>query len=293
MSFPLLIVHWKNGLLDHLHGSQNVQVGHPHFPQNWLESISKMVNWKIQMCKRHHFWLLCWWKSCRFSLKIIHPEQSCFENWKFPDELVLIRAKIWSILSQICPGFFSGKEGPASLEKYYSIHLWMCLKCLCDLSRMHCSSPFVLFQIIQNENSSTHFKEVASPSSSSSSSSSPEASPSQSEKPSHPTLHRSGSHFCIADHEPIVLTDTPNHCQHCQGTLQKLTEVSEINMTLAGCGFLCTYYLGVYETLKNHGGEIFRKIRRWGGASAGSIAASLIVCHPENPWVINDLRNIL
>ncbi|KAJ8030443.1 Patatin-like phospholipase domain-containing protein 4 [Holothuria leucospilota] len=162
-------------------------------------------------------------------------------------------------------------------------------------------TSFSYSQIIQNEKSSTHFQEAARPSSSSSSSSSssPEVSPSQSGKPSHHTLHRSGSHFCIADHEPIVLTDTPNHCQHCQGTLQKLTEVSEINMTLAGCGFLCTYYLGVYEVLKNHGGAIFSKIRRWGGASAGSIAASLIVCHPENPWigltvaqrVIDDIRN--
>ncbi|XP_071838373.1 patatin-like phospholipase domain-containing protein 4 isoform X2 [Apostichopus japonicus] len=94
-----------------------------------------------------------------------------------------------------------------------------------------------------------------------------------------------GKHVCMADHNPMVLNDTYDHCLRCQGTFEKLTEVSEINMTLAGCGFLGTYYLGVYEVLKRNGGSMFNKIRRWGGASAGAISAALITCYPDNPWI--------
>lgn len=49
-----------------------------------------------------------------------------------------------------------------------------------------------------------------------------------------------------------------------------------MNLSFAGCGFHGMYHLGVISCLQRHGKSIMQNICCYGGASAGSLAATLL-----------------
>ena len=55
----------------------------------------------------------------------------------------------------------------------------------------------------------------------------------------------------------------------------------EVNVSFAGCGFLGIYHLGVLRCFLTHGKHILHRVQRWGGASAGALAAASIICIPN------------
>ncbi|CAJ0583440.1 unnamed protein product, partial [Mesorhabditis spiculigera] len=55
----------------------------------------------------------------------------------------------------------------------------------------------------------------------------------------------------------------------------------EVALSLSGCGFLGTYHIGAAVCLFRHGKMLMSKVKRIGGASAGSLVAALLVLHPE------------
>ncbi|XP_022105061.1 patatin-like phospholipase domain-containing protein 4 [Acanthaster planci] len=71
-----------------------------------------------------------------------------------------------------------------------------------------------------------------------------------------------------------ALVERPPSCQD-------LSLPEKINISFAGCGFLAVYHLGVAKGLLTHGQHVVSKVNRWGGASAGAIAAAAIVCMPN------------
>ena len=62
---------------------------------------------------------------------------------------------------------------------------------------------------------------------------------------------------------------------------QDLSLCEEINVSFAGCGFLAIYHLGVAKGLMKDGKSFVENVNRWGGASAGAIAAAAMVCLPN------------
>ncbi|XP_033638172.1 patatin-like phospholipase domain-containing protein 4 [Asterias rubens] len=81
-------------------------------------------------------------------------------------------------------------------------------------------------------------------------------------------------------------------CTHLQSTPLKtsnsikpgrldLTLREEVNVSFAGCGFLAIYHLGVATCLLRKGQHFISNVTRWGGSSAGAIAAAAMVCLPN------------
>ncbi|CAJ0587511.1 unnamed protein product, partial [Mesorhabditis spiculigera] len=62
---------------------------------------------------------------------------------------------------------------------------------------------------------------------------------------------------------------------------QTIAESKEVALSLSGCGFLGTYHIGAAVCLYRHGKLLMQKVTRIGGASAGSLVASLLVLKPD------------
>lgn len=56
-----------------------------------------------------------------------------------------------------------------------------------------------------------------------------------------------------------------------------MSEVKDLNLTFSGCGFLGIYHLGVVSCLKENAPELLKRIKCYGGASAGSFASLALV----------------
>lgn len=52
-----------------------------------------------------------------------------------------------------------------------------------------------------------------------------------------------------------------------------MTEEQDLNLTFSGCGFLGIYHLGVVSCLKENAPALLKRVKCYGGASAGSFAA--------------------
>ena len=62
-----------------------------------------------------------------------------------------------------------------------------------------------------------------------------------------------------------------------------MEDVQDLNLTFSGCGFLGIYHLGVVTCLKENAPLLLKRVRCFGGASAGSFAAvALVVDLPIN-----------
>ena len=56
-----------------------------------------------------------------------------------------------------------------------------------------------------------------------------------------------------------------------------LMDAPILNLSFAGCGFLGIYHLGVARTIIEHGPTLLQKVQSFGGASAGSLIASVFL----------------
>ena len=52
-----------------------------------------------------------------------------------------------------------------------------------------------------------------------------------------------------------------------------MAEAQDLNLTFSGCGFLGIYHLGVVSCLKENAPSLLKRVKCYGGASAGSFAA--------------------
>lgn len=52
-----------------------------------------------------------------------------------------------------------------------------------------------------------------------------------------------------------------------------MAETKDLNLTFSGCGFLGIYHLGVVSCLKENAPALLKRVKCFGGASAGSFAA--------------------
>jgi len=53
-------------------------------------------------------------------------------------------------------------------------------------------------------------------------------------------------------------------------------DITQCNLSFAGCGFLCIYHAGVCAAVKEYAPELARG--KIAGASAGAIAAACLLC---------------
>ena len=56
-----------------------------------------------------------------------------------------------------------------------------------------------------------------------------------------------------------------------------MSDVKDLNLTFSGCGFLGIYHLGVVSCLKENAPDLLKRIKCYGGASAGSFASLALV----------------
>ncbi|XP_072035086.1 patatin-like phospholipase domain-containing protein 4 [Amphiura filiformis] len=75
-------------------------------------------------------------------------------------------------------------------------------------------------------------------------------------------------------------TETWPVCTCCR-EMHSVEDGQEVNVSFAGCGFLGIYHLGVLRCFLTHGKPMLHKVKRWGGASAGALAAASIICIPN------------
>lgn len=52
-----------------------------------------------------------------------------------------------------------------------------------------------------------------------------------------------------------------------------MEDAQDLNLTFSGCGFFGIYHIGVMSCLKQHGTGFLRRVKCFGGASAGAFAA--------------------
>lgn len=52
-----------------------------------------------------------------------------------------------------------------------------------------------------------------------------------------------------------------------------MSHVQDLNLTFSGCGFLGMYHIGVMSCLKQNAAGFLRRVKCFGGASAGAFAA--------------------
>lgn len=57
--------------------------------------------------------------------------------------------------------------------------------------------------------------------------------------------------------------------------------MKHINLSFAACGFLGIYHLGAAAALCKHGQKLLKEVKAFAGASAGSLAASVLLTAPE------------
>ena len=53
----------------------------------------------------------------------------------------------------------------------------------------------------------------------------------------------------------------------------KMEDTQDLNLTFSGCGFLGIYHIGVMSCLKQNAAGFLRRVKCFGGASAGAFAA--------------------
>ncbi|NXU16531.1 PLPL4 protein, partial [Pardalotus punctatus] len=58
--------------------------------------------------------------------------------------------------------------------------------------------------------------------------------------------------------------------------------MKHINLSFAACGFLGIYHLGAAAAFHRHGKKLLRDVKAFAGASAGSLAAVVLLAVPEN-----------
>jgi patatin-like phospholipase domain-containing protein 2 len=56
-----------------------------------------------------------------------------------------------------------------------------------------------------------------------------------------------------------------------------MVDAEKINLSFAGCGFLCIYHAGVAAAIKEYAPQLTRN--RVSGASAGAIVAAGLLCN--------------
>ncbi|XP_056354872.1 patatin-like phospholipase domain-containing protein 4 isoform X1 [Oenanthe melanoleuca] len=59
-------------------------------------------------------------------------------------------------------------------------------------------------------------------------------------------------------------------------------QMKPINLSFAACGFLGIYHLGAAAAFHRHGKKLLRDVKAFAGASAGSLAAAVLLAVPEN-----------
>ncbi|XP_071076502.1 patatin-like phospholipase domain-containing protein 4 isoform X3 [Desmodus rotundus] len=64
--------------------------------------------------------------------------------------------------------------------------------------------------------------------------------------------------------------------------------MKHINLSFAACGFLGIYHLGAASALCKHGQKLLRNVKAFAGASAGSLAASVLLTAPEKIQECNE-----
>lgn len=63
-----------------------------------------------------------------------------------------------------------------------------------------------------------------------------------------------------------------------------------MNLSFSGCGFLGIYHLGVAKTFSKEGKTFISKVKRYGGASAGALIASLFAVHGADEEIVEVTR---
>lgn len=58
--------------------------------------------------------------------------------------------------------------------------------------------------------------------------------------------------------------------------------MKRVNLSFASCGFLGIYHLGAAAALYRHGKKLLKVVKDFAGASAGSLAATVLLAVPEN-----------
>ncbi|OXB69631.1 UNVERIFIED_CONTAM: hypothetical protein H355_004670 [Colinus virginianus] len=58
--------------------------------------------------------------------------------------------------------------------------------------------------------------------------------------------------------------------------------MKHVNLSFASCGFLGIYHLGAAAALYRHGKKLLKVVKDFAGASAGSLAATVLLAVPEN-----------
>ncbi|NXD16528.1 PLPL4 protein, partial [Nothocercus nigrocapillus] len=58
--------------------------------------------------------------------------------------------------------------------------------------------------------------------------------------------------------------------------------MKHLNLSFAACGFLGIYHLGAAAALYRHGKKLLKVVKAFAGASAGSLAATVLLAVPEN-----------
>lgn len=77
---------------------------------------------------------------------------------------------------------------------------------------------------------------------------------------------------------------------YCKRNCKRLTvwhtistaQMRHINLSFAACGFLGIYHLGAAAAFHRHGKKLLRDVKAFAGASAGSLAAAVLLAVPEN-----------
>ncbi|ROL50048.1 Patatin-like phospholipase domain-containing protein 4 [Anabarilius grahami] len=66
-----------------------------------------------------------------------------------------------------------------------------------------------------------------------------------------------------------------------QGVFDVKSGMTVVNLSFAGAGFLGAYHLGVVEALLRHGDKLLSSFKACAGASAGSLAATVMITAPD------------
>ena len=62
-----------------------------------------------------------------------------------------------------------------------------------------------------------------------------------------------------------------------QNQLLIMSDVQDLNLTFSGCGFLGLYHLGVISSLRDNAPALLKRVKCYGGASAGGFAAMALL----------------
>ncbi|KAF8383452.1 hypothetical protein PRIPAC_72594, partial [Pristionchus pacificus] len=60
-----------------------------------------------------------------------------------------------------------------------------------------------------------------------------------------------------------------------------LKQHSDLGLSLSGCGFLSVYHFGVVKCFQRNGKTLMSRLRRFSGASAGSLVSAMLVLAPD------------